>query len=83
MKIRKHSESHLVELDDGSKWQVFPGDLDTTLNWNPETELTLVCIEDDASSHALVSGTDSTRVRVLPLDENWSLKRVNDILRDG
>ena len=28
MKIRKHSESHLVELEDGSRWQVFPGDID-------------------------------------------------------
>ena len=39
MKIRSHSESHLVELDDGSKWQIFPGDLDVTLNWKPDTEL--------------------------------------------
>ena len=30
MKIRSHSESHLVELDDGSRWQIFPGDLDIT-----------------------------------------------------
>ena len=42
MKIRSHSESHLVELDDGSKWQIFPGDLDVTLNWQPDTELKLV-----------------------------------------
>jgi hypothetical protein len=26
--IRSHSESHIVELDDGSRWQIFPGDLD-------------------------------------------------------
>jgi hypothetical protein len=45
MKIRSHSESHLVELDDGSKWQIFPGDLDVTLNWKPTTELKLVRIE--------------------------------------
>ena len=56
MKIRSHSESHLVELDDGSKWQIFPGDLDVTLNWQPDTELKLVRIDDPASSHALVSG---------------------------
>lgn len=30
MKIRAHTESHIVELDDGSRWQVFPGDLDLT-----------------------------------------------------
>lgn len=73
----------MVELDDGSKWQIFPGDLDVTLNWQPDANLTLVRIEDDASSHALVSETENTSVRVLPLDENWSVKEVNGILRDG
>ena len=32
MKIKSHSESHVVELEDGSRWQIFPGDLDGTLN---------------------------------------------------
>ena len=84
MKIRKHSESHLVELDDGSKWQIFPGDLDVTLNWQPDTELNLVRIaDDDASSHALVSESDNSRVRVLPQDENWPVKEVKNTLKDG
>ena len=83
MKIRKHSESHLVELDDSSKWQIFPGDLDVTLNWQPDTELKLVRIADDPSSHALVNETDYTRVRVLPLGENWPVKEVKDALKDG
>ena len=83
MKIHTHSESHLVELEDGSKWQIFPGDLDVTLNWQPDTELKLVRIADEASSHALVNAADNTRVRVLPLDENWPVKEVKDILRDG
>jgi hypothetical protein len=83
MKIRKHSESHLVELDDGSKWQIFPGDLDVTLNWQPDTELKLVRIADDASSHALVNETDNTSVRVLPLDQDWPVKEVKNILRGG
>jgi hypothetical protein len=83
MKIRKHSESHLVELDDGSKWQIFPGDLDVTLNWQPDTDLKVVRIKDDTSSHALVSETDNTSVRVLPVDENWSVKEVKDVLKDG
>jgi hypothetical protein len=46
MRIRKHSRSHLVELDDGSRWQIFPGDLDATLNWQPDTDLKLVRIDD-------------------------------------
>jgi hypothetical protein len=29
MKIKSHRESHVVELDDGSRWETFPsGDLD-------------------------------------------------------
>jgi hypothetical protein len=83
MKIRKHSESHLVELDDGSKWQIFPGDLDVTLNWQPNTELKLVRIANDASSHALVSESDNSSVRVLPQDENWPVKVVKNTLKDG
>jgi hypothetical protein len=80
MKIRKHSESHLVELDDGSKWN---GDLDVTLNWQPDTELKLVRVANDASSHALVSESDNSRVRVLPQDENWPVKEVKNTLKDG
>jgi hypothetical protein len=41
MKIRSHSESHVVELDDGFKWQIFPSDLDMTLGWTPEIDLQL------------------------------------------
>jgi len=42
MKIRAHSESHIVELNDGTKWRVFPVDLDVTLNWQPDAQLKLV-----------------------------------------
>jgi hypothetical protein len=54
MKIRSHSESHVVELDDGSRWRIFPGDIDLTLDWRPETDLTLSKVDDELSSHALV-----------------------------
>ena len=83
MQIRSHSESHLVELDDGSKWQIFPGDLDVTLNWQPDTELKLVRIDDWVSSHALVSINDSSSVRVLPVDENWPVDEVRTVLKDS
>lgn len=64
MRIRSHSESHIVELDDGSRWQIFPGDLDLTLDWTPETELSVVPIDDEVSSHALIGA--GGRVRVIP-----------------
>jgi hypothetical protein len=83
MKIRKRSESHIVELDDGSTWRVFPGDLDVTLNWRPDTDLKLVRINDEVSSHALVSASDHSRVRVISARENWPVKDVKTILKEG
>jgi hypothetical protein len=62
MRIRSHSESHIVELDDGSRWQIFPGDLNLTLDWKPETELSVVPIDDEVSSHALIGGGGKVRV---------------------
>jgi hypothetical protein len=82
MRIKSHSESHLVELDDGSKWQIFPGDLDVTLNWQPDTELKLVRIEDPTSSHALIS-EDNSSVRVLPVGDKWPLNEVCQVLKNS
>ena len=83
MNIRRHSDRHIVELDDGSQWQVFPGDLDVTLNWLPGTDLKLVRIDDEVSSHSLVSADDNSSVRVLPLGEQWPVKQVKGILKEG
>jgi hypothetical protein len=83
MKIRAHPESHIVELEDGSRWQIFPGDLDETLNWKPETDLQLLDIDDEVTSRALFSPVDNSRVRVLPVGERWPVKEVKAILREG
>jgi hypothetical protein len=81
MKIRSHSESHIVELDDGSRWQIFPGDMDVTLGWTPDTELTLARLDDEISSHALIS--EGGCVRVIGIDESWSPSDVKSVLKDG
>ncbi|MFL6836428.1 MAG: hypothetical protein ACJ8FZ_03865 [Bradyrhizobium sp.] len=83
MKIRKHAESHVVELDDGSQWQIFPGDLATTLSWKPETDLHLEPSVDQVSSHVLVNVADQSRVRVISADETWPDREVKDALKDG
>ena len=83
MKIRRHSESHLVEMDDGSRWRIFPGNIDVTLNWQPDDDLKLVLIDDEASSHALVSASDNSSVRVLSVNEDWSAMDVKNILSEG
>lgn len=81
MKIRSHSESHIVELEDGSCWQIFPGDLDLTLDWKPETELTVVEARDEVATHELRGGRG--RVRVRRAGESWPAKDTKDALKDG
>jgi hypothetical protein len=81
MKIKSHSESHIVELDDGSHWQIFPGDLDRTLSWKPETDLTVVPSDDEISSHMLVNG--NAQVHVIAAGESWSVKAVKSALKEG
>ena len=83
MKIRSHDESHIVEMDDGSRWRIFPGDLDITLGWKPETDLKLNHIQDDVSSLVLVSIEDDSRVRVIPAGENWPARETKNVLREG
>jgi hypothetical protein len=83
MKIRSHSESHIVELDDGSQWRIFPGDLDVTLNWTPEAEFILERTGDEISTHVLISAADDGRVRLIRSGENWPVGDVKTILRDG
>ena len=82
MKIKSHSESHIVELEDGSQWQIFPGDLDLTLRWKPETELKVVrAAHDELGTHALVSGDG--RVRVIAVGESWPVREVTSALKQG
>ncbi|MBC9881659.1 hypothetical protein G8O24_30485 [Bradyrhizobium sp. INPA01-394B] len=81
MKIHAHAESHIVELDDGSCWQIFPGDLATTLSWKPETNLHLEPSSSRVSSHVLVNGTDHSRVRVIAAGESWSDGEVKKVLK--
>jgi hypothetical protein len=59
------------------------GDLAATLNWQSDTDLKLVRIDDEASSHALVSADDNTSVRVIPAGEQWPVREVKGMLKDG
>jgi len=54
MLIEKHDKSYIVELKDGSRWRIWPGDIATTLQWLPTTELQVVAIDDDFCTHALI-----------------------------
>jgi hypothetical protein len=82
MKIRSHAESHIVELEDGSRWRIFPGDLDATLDWTPETELAIVAVDDEVSALALVMVAGGL-VHVLPAGEQWPVQNAKSILKNG
>ncbi|WP_029584372.1 hypothetical protein [Bradyrhizobium sp. URHD0069] len=83
MKILEHTESHIVKLDDGSTWRIFPGDIDRTLMWLPTTELKLFEINDEVASHALINSDDGTFVRARPQHEQWPAEEVKDSLKQG
>jgi len=83
LKIIKHTESHIVGLEDGPYGQIYPGDLDLTLGWLPTTELDVVEKVNEISSHELVDRAESTVVRVLPVGQKWRISEVKDILKDG
>jgi hypothetical protein len=53
------------------------------MNWRPDTDLKLVRIDDEISSHALVSAGDNTSVRVTPAGQQWPVKLVRGMLKDG
>jgi hypothetical protein len=76
-----HSEGHIVELDDGSTWRIFPGGMDVTLNWRPDTQLKLIHIDDRQDQLARPKQFrqhDNRRVRVLSVSESWP-----SVLNDG
>jgi hypothetical protein len=83
LKIRTHSESHIVELDDGSIWRIYPGDLDATLNWQPDADIEIERIDNDVGSHALVSRADNSRVRVIAASEDWPVSDIKTRLKRG
>jgi hypothetical protein len=56
MLISRHDRSHVVELEDGSRWRIWPGDLATTLRWLPTTELHVGAIDHEFYSTFLLIG---------------------------
>jgi hypothetical protein len=82
MLIAKHDKSHIIELDDGSRWRIWPGDMAATLQWLPTTEIHVVTIDDECCSHALVS-QDGTRVKAIAADADWPAEMVRRRLRRG
>jgi hypothetical protein len=83
MLISRHDKSHIVELDDGSRWRIWPGDLATTLRWLPTTELKVVAVDHEFYSHVLIDQSDGSRVGVIQADADWPTKQVQRHLKKG
>jgi hypothetical protein len=82
-RIKSHPRSHIVELTDGSKWRIWPGDLATTLGWTPEAEIKALPIEDEFCSHALIDQSSGSRVRATYANNDWPVEKLRRSLRGG
>ena len=71
MRIKKHDESYIVELEDGSAWRIWPGDLAKTLHWKPSTRLVVHEIDGEFCTHALFDRVHGICVRVIDAAEHW------------
>jgi len=75
VRIKAHQNTYSVELQDGSKWWIWPADMHGALRWSPLTDLRLVEFNDIFSTYALVD-QDGTLVRVISADADWIPKRM-------
>jgi hypothetical protein len=82
-RIKSHAKSHIVELTDGSKWRIWPGDLATTLERTTEAEIEALPIEDEFCSHVLVDQSGGSRVRAINANNDWPVEKMRKSLRGG
>jgi hypothetical protein len=82
-RIKSHAKSYIVELTDGSKWRIWPGDLATTLGWTSEAEIEVLPIEDEFCSHVLVDQSGGSRVRAIEASNDWPIEKLRKSLGRG
>ncbi len=82
-RIKSHAKSHIVELTDGSKWRIWPGDLAATLGWTSEAEIETLPIDDKFCSHVLIERSKGSRVRAIDARNEFAIEDLREFLRDG
>jgi hypothetical protein len=65
MRIKKREKSDIVELEDGSTWRIWPGDIAATWQWTRSSRILVSEIDDPYCTHALVEQASGTRARVI------------------
>src|SRR5215510_16311834 len=83
MQIEKHDKSHIVKLEDGSSWRIWPGDIALTLAWSPTTVLEVSQIDDEFCSHALIDKSNGSRVRAIEASKDWPVQQVRQSFKKG
>jgi len=83
MRIMRHDQSHIVELNDGSAWRIWPGDANDTLQWLSTTEIDVADVDDEICSHTLINESDGSRVRVIRANARWRIGEACRVLRNG
>ena len=83
MLITKHDKCHVVELEDGSRWRIWPGDIAASLKWLPTTDLRVLAISDEFCSHILIDKKGGSRVRVINASDDWPVAQVRRSLKEG
>ena len=83
MLISRHERSYIVELEDGTRWRIWPGDMATTLQWLPTTRLHVVAIDHEFYSHVLIDQSDGSQVGVIQAGAEWPAKQVQRHLKKG
>ena len=80
MRIKKHEKSYIVELEDGSAWRIWPGDLAMTLHWMPSCQLEVSEIDDECCTHVLIDRVHRTCVRVIEAEADWAPEDIGPLL---
>jgi hypothetical protein len=83
MLIKQHDKSYIVELEDGSKWRIWPGDIAATLQWLPTADIEVSEIDDEFCSHVLTDRTQDSRVRAIEASRDWPVDKVRRSLKEG
>ncbi len=83
MRIIRHQKSYIVELEDGSRWRIWPGDMAATLQWLPTTDLAVAPSDDHFCSHVLIDRAGGSRVRVIEASHEWPVDEVRRSLTEG
>ena len=72
--LRNTRRANIVELEDGSAWRIWPGDL--AIPWISSTRLAVSEIHDEHWTHVLIDRLHGTCVRVIEAEEDFAPEEI-------